>query len=323
MVEGDRYLRWLWDEQSRWSQRADELKAGVNRNRRDVLVLVVAAAVLVTASGPLAEVSPWISRIAVGAALVCGSAAARKRMSLGRDRLAAWTRTRSVSESLKSLTYTYLAGVGPYRGDGADETLKSAVSELLRSGSDLAAGASTQAAVPRDLPAVWDVASYVTQRVDRQRDGYYEKQSRVMGDRADRFSRMESLFFYIGAVLSAVILIFPGPWLAPWVAVLTTVSGAVAAHAAVQRYGALQLEYAQAAHELERLVSSRRALGGLTAEQLAAEDDGFVAAAESVISNQNEAWMVSSLDAAQTSEKKTREAVTTVTQQAQSAARKA
>jgi hypothetical protein len=314
---GDDYVSWVWDEQSRWSQRGNDLRDEITRNRGRMLVLVAAAAVLATASAPLAELTPWAGRVAVIGALVAGAVAARLRSSIDRTRVGVWTRTRSVSESLKMLTYSYLAGVGPYRGADARAELEKAVDALLASAGSLVAEASTKTAVVRDLPPVHGVADYLVERVERQRVGYYAKQAGIMAAKADRFSRLESMLFYVGAALSAVVLVFPGPWLAPWVAVLTTIAAAIAAHAAVQRYGTLQLEYAQAAHELGRLLSGRRPTAALTPEQAQAQDDAFVAAAESVISNQNETWMANSLEASEKGDAAIQAAIATAKQEAE------
>jgi anti-sigma factor ChrR (cupin superfamily) len=78
--------------------------------------------------------------------------------------------------------------------------------------------------------------------------------------------------------------------------VLTTVGGAFAAEAAFQRYSVLAVEYARASAELGRLLRDRRS----GAAPDAAEGDALVAAAERVISQQNEAWMARGLAVAET-----------------------
>ena len=71
--------------------------------------------------------------------------------------------------------------------------------------------------------------------------------------------------------------------------VITTIIVAVAAHAAVHRFDALALEYARTYEQLERLMLKRTDTRIDTMAEKA--DDDFVAAAEGVISIQNEAWM--------------------------------
>jgi hypothetical protein len=71
---------------------------------------------------------------------------------------------------------------------------------------------------------------------------------------------------------------------AVWVPVLTTISAAVTAHAAAERYEFLVVEYLRTARELERLRRARSHVGGLS-------DEEFVRACEHVISLQNEGWM--------------------------------
>ena len=64
---------------------------------------------------------------------------------------------------------------------------------------------------------------------------------------------------------------------------MTTVSAAIAAHAAAERYEFLRLEYSRTARELEHLLSRWK--------RSKLSDDEFVMKCESVISVQNEAWM--------------------------------
>jgi hypothetical protein len=77
---------------------------------------------------------------------------------------------------------------------------------------------------------------------------------------------------------------------AAWSPVITTIIAAGAAHAAVHRYDALALEYARTHEQLERLLLNRSDVT-VDAQQAEKADDDFVAAAEMVISIQNEAWM--------------------------------
>ena len=77
--------------------------------------------------------------------------------------------------------------------------------------------------------------------------------------------------------------------MAVWVPVVTTVSGALAAHIAATRYEFLLVEYARTAAQLERLRDGRQTL--TDPDQAAYADDEFVAQCERVISDQNEAWM--------------------------------
>jgi SMODS and SLOG-associating 2TM effector domain 1 len=79
-----------------------------------------------------------------------------------------------------------------------------------------------------------------------------------------------------------------GTWevdsIAVWVPVITTLTAAVIAHAAAERYEYLWVEYLRTATELERL-RDRRARGGET------DDEAFIKACEHVISVQNEGRM--------------------------------
>jgi hypothetical protein len=70
-----------------------------------------------------------------------------------------------------------------------------------------------------------------------------------------------------------------------WIAVVTTLSGAVAAHVGAARYEYQLIEYLRTADELSRL---RRDAAATTS---ATEVDQLIVQCERIISIQNEGWM--------------------------------
>jgi conflict system pore-forming effector with SLATT domain len=88
-----------------------------------------------------------------------------------------------------------------------------------------------------------------------------------------------------GVVLGALAASF-APWgLSAWIAVVTTISGAVAAHVGAARYEYQLIEYLRTADELSRL---RRDAAATTSSD---ELDELILQCERIISIQNEGWM--------------------------------
>lgn len=279
-------LSLLWVRQSIWSQTANRLKKSISRARTTVLGLTIVAAVLGTAATELTRSAPSVGRalalvaaVALGLTALVGQGARRQAMH-------DWTRARSVSESLKSEVYQALAGVTPYRGGDVDEQLLKKAETLSDDAGDLVRLTADVAPVERPLPPVHDLDSYVLARVNGQIADYYRPGARRMARRSAASRRAQFGLAAVGVALTATAGITGTNAATAWVAVLTTVSVAAAAHATAERYEYQQLEFTRTADELERLRVGRRPGASPAA------DDAFVAACERIISIQNEAWMV-------------------------------
>lgn len=275
----------VWDRQNIWSKAANKAKADVGRARGWILGLTIAGAI---SSSAAAQTAGWNT---VAARILGGLAAATLGLVpvLGRSDTTTltrdWTRLRSVSEALKTEVYTYLAGVAPYRGGDRQATLLNRVREIADQ-PDLAQYAAGVVADKRPLPDVHDVKSFIRVRLSGQIDRYYRPKAANYRRRSDRLRRVEVALAAIGAVLAAVAAVVPRAGIGTWVGVLTTVAGAVAAHAAAQRYEYQQVEFWRTADQIEDLRSRYE-----STEHDEAGDDAFVAACERVISIQNDAWM--------------------------------
>jgi hypothetical protein len=276
----------VWRRQWAWSRAADRARAEVGRYRVASLSLVVVAAVLGAAA-------PIVAQVNDGAGRSCGLVAgiALGLIPLVRRRLGApiyqtWSRLRSVSESLKTEVYTYLAGVAPYRDEDRVRVLRERTTDVLRRGDDLLPMLRDSDHRARAVPAVHDVATYVDVRVAAQIHGYYLPRSVTMARRARQVRTAQTLLA-VAAVVIGVLASLGRTSLAPWVGVIGTVSGAVIAHSAAARFGFLQLEYRRAAERLSRLVIEYR----LAAAPGPARDDWLVAHCEGVIAYQVKDWM--------------------------------
>jgi hypothetical protein len=286
LSKDDSALVALLQRQSDWSTAGKQLKLDIGRTRTRALYLAVVGAALSTASAQVGRASApgaWVlgllAAIALGLAPVVGRAATAVAV---RD----WTRVRSVSEALKTEVYTYLAGVAPYRGEGRRVLLLDRTRTILDGQPDLARYSSGRESKQRPLPEVHDVASYIAVRVNQQIDGYYRPRAAECRRRLTRLRGVEVSLAAFAAALAAVTGFFPDAGLGSWVAVVTTVGAAIAAHTAAQRYEFEQIEFARTADQLEDLRSRY-----LIDEHDENTDDEFVDKCERVISIQNEGWM--------------------------------
>jgi len=287
-------VKWAWDQQSIWSKAADRLRQNLHWSRITALALTAAAAVLVTAAAQsrlpegARDVFTWVT-------FTCASLAALSQMLIRTEKVHQRMRTRSVSESLKSAVYTYLAGVAPYRGPDRDALFQKNIDAVLQNAADLYDRVIKVEPSSRSVPSVHDVDTYITARVEGQIRRYYRPKSVAMRRNAQFFRATEGALAVLAAGLSAAAGLEFKSWVV-WLPVITTISAAMAAEAAFQRYSVLAVEYARTAAELERLLRSRQTRTTHDAKA----DDEFVADAERVISQQNEAWMARGFAVAET-----------------------
>jgi hypothetical protein len=269
-------LEAAWQQQRVWSVVADRLKADLQRKRTGALALAIAGAVLSTA-GAAVGLGTVLGKALAFASAACIGLAGLIQARVGAKAVQDWTRARSVSEAIKSEVYLALAGFGA--ADLDDE-----VRRVAEEAHDLAEHRVGVSPAKRDLPAVNDVASYLSERVDDQITGFYEKRAVQLKAKLKLFRRIEIGLATVGVLLGAA----AGTWeidtLAVWVPVTTTIGAAVAAHAAAERYSYLLVEYLRTADELHRIRDRRGSAATLTDEQL-------VRRAEEIISIQNQGWM--------------------------------
>lgn len=240
---------------------------------------------LATSGGAVSGAQPVVASIlAVLAAVAMGLVAVLRPRWSGTV-LRDWTRARSVSEALKSEVYLYLAGAGGYAGPDSEDRLVKSTDAVLRDAADLLPHTTGVEPMLRELPDVHDHGSYFDVRAAGQIDGYYRLQARQMQRRLAQFRRLEIVLAAVGVVLGVLAARFPDRGLAAWIAVVTTITGAVAAHVAAGRYEYQLVEYLRTDDELERL---HRAAARATSPAML---DDLVVQSERVISIQNEGWM--------------------------------
>lgn len=277
-------VRWAWDRQSVWSQAADRVKRSIERYRAAGLILGIIGACAATAA---TQLMAWSS--GTGKALALLSAIAVGFIPLttkyaGPQNIQEWTRLRSVSERLKSEVYMALAGVGAYRDGDASAELLDRVGRSADEAADLLPRTIGITPLARSLPEVSDVDSYIGTRVAGQIEGYYRPRAAQVHRRIRRIRRCELTLTAIAVVLGAISVVFAAGWASAWVATVTTVTAAVAAHVASTRYAYQELEFSRAAAELEAITIGHRS-------GVPDADDALVEQCEQVISAQNEGWI--------------------------------
>lgn len=275
----------LWRQQSIWSQTANRMNASIGRARSTALVLTVGGAVLATLAAQLPAAQAIARSVLVGAAGVGIGLLPLLRSRWSGRILRDWTRARSVSESLKSDVYLYLARAGDYRGEDRDRQLRACTDQARQQAADLLRYSMDLQPAQRALPDVYDYASYLRVRVDNQIDGYYRPRARQLQVRLRRFRCVELALAAVGVVLGTLAASLPTGGLGVWIAVVTTISAAVAAHVGAARYEYQLIEYLRTADELSRL---RRDAAAITSP---AELDQLMVRCERIISIQNEGWM--------------------------------
>ncbi|MFD6663570.1 DUF4231 domain-containing protein [Micromonospora chalcea] len=269
-------LEAAWAEQSVWSQTAAKLKKRLQTGRRAALGLSIGGALLsataatVGLGSALGKAFAFSGAVCVGLAGLAGNAAGPRIM---RD----WTRARSVSEALKSVVYTSLAGYPPADFDAVVQDIGADAADLQQ----YRAGVESK---QRSLPSVHDLESYLENRVFAQITGYYRRNAGSLVRTLKRFRLVSMGLAFFGLVLGVA----AGTWeidrLAGWVPVVTTIGTAVATHVAAERYSYMLIEYSRTADELQRIRDRRGRIASMTDEEL-------VKHAENVISIQNEGWM--------------------------------
>lgn len=275
----------LWKQQSLWSQTANRMKTSIGRARSAALALTVGSAVLATLAARLPTTQATASAVlAIAAAVGVGLVPVLRPRYSGRV-LRDWTRARSVSEALKSEIYLYLARAGSYQSEDRDRQLKACTDRARQHAADLLQHSVDIQPVRRPLPDVCDFGSYLRIRVDGQIDGYYRPRAQQLRARLRQFRRVEFVLAAAGVVLGALAASLPQWGLGAWIAVVTTISAAVAAHVGASRYEYQLIEYLRTAEELSQLRHDA------TTTTSPAELDQLVTRCERIISIQNEGWM--------------------------------
>jgi hypothetical protein len=284
----DAIVQEMWDDHVGWSRTADRLKSRRSFWRTTVLLLIIVGAAAQTFA---ASVPDEAVRLAAGVLGTLSLAAAPfltgNFLTPGQTRK--WLRARSVSEGIKSEIFTYRAGARPYQGPDALSRLHAKVKEVRDSASDLAAERAITGAPSEPAPDRLDPSRYIGDRVHQQVGQYYRPKARRAATLAVRFRWAEIALTGAAALLAALATSKLVPiQLGPWVAVLTTIAGAIAAHAAASRYDFEATTFYATARQLSDLEQGWQLNGAPASGEVWSD---FVRACERVISAENRDWM--------------------------------
>jgi hypothetical protein len=238
---------------------------------------------------------PWVPWAKLGAGVLGTVALALvpflARYFLTSEETRKWVRARSISEAIKSEIYTYQAGAEPYTGTDASEMLRRKVKHIRDWGRNIEIERAKIGSPTKPAPTKLLGDDYLQQRVYQQASKYYRPNATRNAKLAERFRWAEIAMAGLAAVLSAIATFFGDPGsvkLGPWVAVLTTVGGSIAAHAAASRYDFQATTFLATARQLEDLALDWQS-GGKPAPSKEWSD--FVRACEEAISAENRGWM--------------------------------
>jgi hypothetical protein len=249
------------DRQAGWSVTANKLKAGIDRARWAVFIFSVLGALLATLAsqlGPPVGATPGAAYaadprtwLAIAGALNLATATFFTQRLLGQEHITGWVRARAISEALKREAYKFAAGAAPYDQANAESLLNGERQKIEDDGDDLIATLVTNpgtGSVPR---AKLTEQQYVERRVDGQIE-FYKKHAGTYRTTATWLRRTEfglalaaTLITAIASVTGKSTHIFSLHFdIAALTAVLTTVAGAVLAHAEASRFDFLVTTYA-------------------------------------------------------------------------------
>jgi len=284
-------LKYVWGQYRTWALTARKYKNGVSRWRNIVLLLSISGAILGMLSqqlGALTGVLPWLSpSLGLLSGAVLGLAAYFTRAVLSPDSETRAVRARATAEALKSQAYLLATGVPPYDTVECSEELFNKVETIRKATDNVAALTITEAEKTAGiLSAPMSIAGYVEQRVDDQ-IRFYSDQTNANTARLTRGRRVSVVLGAFAVLLGVVAS--QNPSIAGWIAVIGTITAAIAAQQYAGRYQFLIASYQAATEKLEGLkvrweIERKRPPASAT-------DQKFIQACEEAISAENSAWM--------------------------------
>lgn len=251
------------------------------------LWLSIGAAVLGTwgqAMG-LPDADPLPRRLGIAGALLVAlsGVASAQAVSGSRDRL--WVKCRAAAEALKSAVFLYCAGVPPFDSAGRAASLAQRVTAVEADLQDVELRPGT----PKTPPGPLQIDGYLKARVDDQ-IGYYRSTATRHQAKAD-FWRRCSL---AGSLISVSLGVLATFSLAPWVALMATVTASVTAYVRNQRYESMIQLYQTTARRLQLLKDLWADSGKGDADRK--ERDSFIERCEAAMLAEHAAWVTQWLD---------------------------
>lgn len=294
----DAIIQSAWEEQARWSETANSLKADLVKWQKLAAVAGILGAFLEILAASIANLGEswlWLrAPIALAGAAILAVVPYVVKTKTSRDQLSSWVRARSASEALKETIYRYLVRASV-------PELKSTPSDLIKSKraisdkvSDLNVYAASIQPRKKARPLALRIDEYIDLRVNDQIDNFYRPKSRLNSLASRRFHNWVfwlSLLAVIMGALSGAEISASHPWLSalgPWVAVVTTASAAVTAHLAASRFDHQAMIYYSTADRLTNLRDEWLVMPDRLDPDIIGR---FIDDCEHAISTENEAWL--------------------------------
>jgi hypothetical protein len=195
---------------------------------------------------------------------------------------------RSASEALKRELYAYRTSTGPYRDENRDQALADRRDAILEKVSRFQAFAAEPPDVATTVLEPLTPDAYVQERILAQ-VAWFRSRASSYSARQSQFAFAQFALALASAIAGTILASMPDKTLLAWVAVLTTVLGALSSHLLAQRYEQLTISYRATADRLEG-VRDRWCDGRSSFEQL-------VSQCESTLAQENQAWITGIDDA--------------------------
>ncbi|MFI7670622.1 DUF4231 domain-containing protein [Nocardia sp. NPDC049526] len=291
VASDDELVNALWEKRIRWSHAATQMKLRIDRLRLTVLYLSSWGAVAAALTATVLRQSGLPSRIvaATGAAALAGATYVGAQF-LTSEAVRRWTRARAVSEGMRQQIFRFRAIPGTVAQLRAEvEELEHAAEDLLRFLDE----ATTTGPAPGPLSP----EQYASKRVEGQIANYYRPSALRYSARAQFLRRVAialGLVATIAASVDTAVSADAATRIAPWIAVLTTLSGSLVAFLASKRYDFLVVSYLATANRLQRLLDNWRTAGSPTDPPRWTQ---FVDDCEDAIAIENGSWLAKWADA--------------------------
>jgi hypothetical protein len=285
MADGD-LLTTVARDQERWSLTANALKGGIETARWMVLGLAVAGAIFETAAAQIHKPDPNLALVlGYSGAVALAIAAVIHQRVLGQDRNRAWILARAGSESFKHEMYLFRTLSGPYATGNPVDPLDTRRQDILTK----LAPVQKFAVEPKEgvkTPAMLDGAGYLQDRItgDKGQVKYFRDHASTYSTIQGWLNRAEFVLALIAAILGAAATAKEKREFGAWVAVITTIMGAIASHSLAQRYEQLTVSYRTAADRLEGIVGRWQGKPGASLAEL-------VEPCEAALLEQNQGWI--------------------------------
>lgn len=274
--------------QKQWSERANRFKSSLSRWRSLVLILSVFVAILGTVSGVLDPETTLHFMAGILTAIVAAVIPLLAKLRLGPTDVSKWIRSRSASEAIKAEIFQFRSRVGEYSGEDATDNLSAAIEKISRSVEDIPSVAAPEFTVDSEKLKDLSINEYIESRVMSQINDYYRPKANLHAQTADRYRKVHLVLMLFGAVLGAVSA-FTKVGMGPWIAVVTTITSSVMAHAAAGRYDELAIGFHATANRLEE-ITNRWKDKMLDSHPTLEQKTALVAACEEAISSENQSW---------------------------------